>query len=92
MATDFNPTMIVVSSAGIFCSFCQLQLTTKGAAKLHIERKHLIPRFLIECSMCPKVFRNKMNFVDHVGKYHGKRGERNLLKNYGIMVPNELFS
>ncbi len=86
---DFDPNLIITNADGIFCSFCQQKLKTFHSAKVHIERKHLIPRTVVQCKICSKTYIHKANFRQHVVNVHEKRGDRNLVENYGIIVANE---
>lgn len=55
-----------------------------GSAVNHTIRVHTVSEF-IECCLCRKVVKNKLNFRNHILNVHDIRG-RDIVQSYGKIV------
>ncbi len=77
--------MIVLDNEGLQCALCGLRYTSMGTAKIHVERIHLVPK-RVQCQLCNKIFKHKMDFSNHVLRSHSIRGVKNVLAKYGSVI------
>ncbi len=89
---EFKEDMIgKVEGAGWICNICKRPMNEKRHLKAHIERKHIVAQYLIQCKLCSKICTHEANMGSHLRRAHKLApGKKSIRANCELIINPEL--